>query len=82
MNEGRDHELFRADHVDSLALAWTAPRRLDARYAKARIFAFTNFWNSAAVRDFGYTVQHGWKSGSIQRVQASSGGELLAGSGV
>ena len=54
---GRGHELFRADHVDSLALAWNAPRRLEVRYARARIFAFTNFWSSAAVRDHGYTVE-------------------------
>lgn len=53
----RDHELFRADHVDSLALTWDAPRRLEVRYARARIFTFTNFWNSAAVRDYGYTVE-------------------------
>lgn len=57
LNERRDHELFRADHVDSLALVWNAPRRLEVRYAKARVFAFANFWNSAAVRDFGYTVE-------------------------
>jgi hypothetical protein len=57
LNEGRGHELFRADHVDSLAVAWNAPRRLEVRYARARIFSFTNFWNSAAVRDYGYTVE-------------------------
>ncbi len=33
-----------AQSVDGLELVWTAPRFLEIRYAKARIFGHSNFW--------------------------------------
>lgn len=50
-------ELFRADQVDSLSLAWLGPKRLEIRYDRARIFHFSNFWNSGSVENFEYVVE-------------------------
>lgn len=50
-------ELFRADKVAALCVEWTHPQLLRLRYDKARIFHFSNFWNSEDVRRFEYTVE-------------------------
>jgi hypothetical protein len=53
----REFEVFRADHVDGLALAWPRAGVLEIRYDRARIFHFTNFWHSGDVRNFTYEVE-------------------------
>jgi hypothetical protein len=54
---GKDHEEFRADHVHALTLAWPRARTLNIAYDTARIFQFSNFWNSRDEQDFRYTVE-------------------------
>jgi len=49
-------EVFRADHVDGASLAWPRAGLLEIRYARARIFHFTNFWSAGEVRNFTYEV--------------------------
>lgn len=48
--------IFIADKVDGIAVKWNAPKELTITYKKARIFKFTNFWNSKEVDDFKYIV--------------------------
>lgn len=50
-------ERFRADKVSSLCVEWRRPRLLELRYDRARIFRFTNFWNSRDVQQFQYVVE-------------------------
>lgn len=52
----RVFEVFRADHVDRVSLAWARAGLLEIRYARARIFHFTNFWSAGDVRNFTYEV--------------------------
>ena len=52
-----ESEVFRADQVDSLQISWTGVRMLGVRYEHARIFHFSNFWLSAAVKNFEYVVE-------------------------
>lgn len=39
--------IFVADKVDNLAITWSGKRTLEISYDSARIFNFTNFWQSA-----------------------------------
>ena len=50
----QDWEVFRADHVEGVSLAWPRVGLLEIRYDQARIFHFTNFWNSGDVGNFTY----------------------------
>ena len=52
-----DFQNFVADHVSDLEIAWQAPKLLKISYAEARIFEFSNFWQSADVRDFKHVVE-------------------------
>ncbi len=52
-----DFRNFVADHVSDLEIAWQAPKLLKISYAEARIFEFSNFWQSADVQDFKYVVE-------------------------
>jgi hypothetical protein len=52
-----DWEVLRADHVEGVSLAWPRVRRLEIRYARARIFQFVNFWESREVQNFDYEVE-------------------------
>ena len=52
-----DYALFVADHQVDLELVWKEPKFLEIRYAKARIFQFSNFWHSREVHNFAYTVE-------------------------
>lgn len=52
-----DRGLFVADHQEGLELVWRKPKFLEIRFAKARIFQFSNFWHSREVDDFRYTVE-------------------------
>jgi hypothetical protein len=48
--------LFRCDHAQGVSLRWMAQKILSIQYSKARIFHFMNFWNSADVQNWTYTV--------------------------
>ena len=52
-----DHEIFRADGIRNLAVNWDRPKLLEISYDKARIFHFSNFWQSSEVEDFSYVVE-------------------------
>jgi hypothetical protein len=52
-----DRSLFRADHYDRLQLIWQKPKFLEIRFAKARIFQFSNFWHSPDVQNYSYVVE-------------------------
>jgi hypothetical protein len=61
----RKQELvFLADKVQDLEVTWTKPKQLLINYSEARIFNYTNFWNSRDVENFMYTVE-------IQEIQKS-----------
>jgi uridine phosphorylase len=51
------YENFRADKVEDLSLRWKSAGALDIEYKAARIFHFSNFWNSKSVKNFEYTVR-------------------------
>jgi len=48
--------VFIADKVDDISLVWGSSKELFIYYKNARIFNFTNFWQSKDVEDFKYTV--------------------------
>jgi hypothetical protein len=50
-------EQFRADHVEELVLQWTAPKMLLLQFSRARVFHYSNFWNSRDVDSFRHTVE-------------------------
>ena len=50
-------DIFRADHAKDLDLSWVAPRLLRIRYSQARIYHFSNFWQSADVDNFHYVIE-------------------------
>jgi hypothetical protein len=52
-----DHSLFLADHVSGLKLTWREPKVLEIHYDEARIFHFSNFWQSKLVDNFNYVVE-------------------------
>ena len=45
------------DKYEEVKLSWSAPRRLVFSYKKARIFEFSNFWQSGDVDNFNYLVE-------------------------
>jgi hypothetical protein len=49
--------LMRGDKMSDVTLRWQGAKFLEVHYAKGRIFAFKNFWNSAAVENWTYTVE-------------------------
>lgn len=51
------HEIFRADGIIDLNVKWLHPKLLEISYDKARIFQFSNFWQSSEVKDFSYVVE-------------------------
>jgi hypothetical protein len=52
-----ERALFVADHQKGLELVWRKPRFLEIRFAKARIFRFSNFWHSREVQNYQYVVE-------------------------
>ncbi|MBW3571960.1 MAG: hypothetical protein KY467_12725 [Gemmatimonadetes bacterium] len=50
-------ERFRADKISSLCVEWRRTRLLQLSYDQARIFRFTNFWNSGDIQHFQYVVE-------------------------
>lgn len=51
------HELFTADHMVGQKIEWKRPKSLEIQYEEARIFHFSNFWQSKDVQNFGYVVE-------------------------
>jgi len=52
-----EDELFRADHVEGLKINWLKNKLLEVRFDKARIFRFSNFWDSREIQNFKYIVE-------------------------
>jgi hypothetical protein len=48
--------IFVGDHFNGLDLGWDGLKNLVIVVASGRIFHFTNFWQSAAVQNWTYTV--------------------------
>lgn len=65
---GTDYEdakpIFVADKVDNLAVTWLGRRTLEISYDSARIFSFTNFWQSSEVDSFLYVLKVSLREGS------------------
>jgi hypothetical protein len=55
-------ELFRADQVEALESRWARTKLLEISYTRARIFHFSNFWNTRELDQFAYTVELRLKS--------------------
>jgi len=53
----RNSAIFVADHIDGLHVEWAESKLLQVTYREARIFQFTNFWESADVDSFRYVVE-------------------------
>jgi hypothetical protein len=51
------HENFAADHVEKLATSWQQDRLLVVEYREARIYRFSNFWQSRELDDWRYVVE-------------------------
>jgi hypothetical protein len=48
--------IFLADHVEDLSISWLAEQHLIIGYKKARIFEYTNFWQSKNIDNFKYII--------------------------
>ncbi len=53
----KQYQVLAADHVQDLKLKWREPKVLEIYYKEARIFHFSNFWQSKDVQDFSYVVE-------------------------
>jgi hypothetical protein len=49
--------LFSADHIDSLTVNWKSNRFLEIQYKQARIFSYSNFWQSNELFNYHYVVE-------------------------
>ena len=56
--------IFVADKVDNLAVTWSSERTLEISYDSARIFNFTNFWQSSEVDNFQYVIKVSLREGT------------------
>ena len=52
----QEEPIFVADKATALDLGWSADRKLLITYESARIFSFTNFWQSREMDNFNYVV--------------------------
>jgi hypothetical protein len=52
-----DVSIFTADHIEGLNVYWQGAKILKVTYKTARIFKFTNFWQSRDVDNFQYIVK-------------------------
>jgi hypothetical protein len=52
-----EYAIFTADHSQNLDIQWKADQTLQISYERARIFKFTNFWNSDSVDNWNYIVE-------------------------
>lgn len=51
-----DKFIFLADHVEELSVTWITEKTLLIEYKKARIFQFTNFWQSEELDHYNTTI--------------------------
>ena len=49
--------VFVADHTENLQIEWAEAKLLHIKYREARIFQFSNFWQSKEVDSFQYVVE-------------------------
>ena len=54
-----DSSVFIADRVSSLSASWNSAERVVIHCGDARVFRFTNFWQSRDVEDFQHVVRIG-----------------------
>lgn len=52
-----DRYIFRADHFEGWKIMWNQSKLLDIQYDEARIFHFSNFWQSIDFKNAGYVVE-------------------------
>ena len=52
----KKNSIFLADKVEGLNIQWTSSKKLLITYADARIFEYTNFWQSKKIQNFDYIV--------------------------
>jgi hypothetical protein len=50
-------EIFIADKVNNLKVAWINPKELSIQYNEARIFHYSNFWSSPSVNHGIYIIE-------------------------
>jgi hypothetical protein len=48
--------IFIADKLDGEIIEWSSSKHLRIKYRQARIFKFTNYWDSRDVDNFNYVV--------------------------
>lgn len=53
----RGHEKFIADKVSHIKIEWLQSKLLQISYEQARIFHYSNFWQSREVDNFEYIVE-------------------------
>ena len=51
------YEKFIADKVLGIKLSWKKNKLLEIQYESARIFKFSNFWNSQSLQNWNYIVE-------------------------
>jgi len=51
-----ENHVYLSDKTNSLEISWVAPKSLLITYDNARIFEYTNFWQSKNVENFKYIV--------------------------
>lgn len=54
--EEKGNAVFVADKTKGLKISWEAEKRLLISYDRARIFNYTNFWQSKDIDNFSYIV--------------------------
>jgi hypothetical protein len=51
------YSILSCDHTSLLKVYWAANEKLIISYDKARIFKYTNFWNSEGIDNWTYVVE-------------------------
>jgi hypothetical protein len=64
------YAVFTADHYQNVDINWQANQQLLISYNKARIFSYTNFWQTDEIKNWNYVVE-------IKLKCSSTGGQLL-----
>ena len=65
-----DTPIFIADYISDIDIEWTTDNLASIKYNKARIFSFTNFWQSEKLDDWKYIVE-------VKLVNTSEDGKAL-----
>jgi len=51
------YAIFNADHYQNIDIKWEANKQLLISYNKARIFTYTNFWQTDEIENWNYVVE-------------------------